>query len=136
MSARSQAVVVNNQLRQVIGNLEAGITEGITEVLEEVAHESRTVWAPERDGDLRDSIRVLPARYERGQLVFQGEVFAGFPRLPHVVAVHEHLSQYTPPSWIKAGIVRFIKGGPKFLEIPLMLAVSSMPRKIARNIKL
>ena len=59
----------------------------------------------------------------------------------YAIAVHEHLSEHSPPSWQKAEEsgdgVQFHPGGagPKFLEIPLMEAVGTMAVDIAEDLK-
>jgi hypothetical protein len=59
----------------------------------------------------------------------------------YAIAVHEHLSEHSPPSWQKAeesgdGVHFHPEGrGPKFLETPLMEAVSTMAVDIAEDLK-
>jgi hypothetical protein len=55
---------------------------------------------------------------------------------PYALAIHEHPSESTPPSW-KNTTVTFspIGRGPKYLERPLMGAVPGMDRRIAERVK-
>lgn len=52
----------------------------------------------------------------------------------YALAVHEHPSQFSPPSW--RGTVTFHPAGrgPKYLERPLMLAVSTLPQDLAADL--
>jgi hypothetical protein len=57
----------------------------------------------------------------------------------YALAVHEHLSEHSPQSWIIAESegdgVNFNVGGPKYLEIPLMNAKRGMAKRLARRIQ-
>lgn len=48
----------------------------------------------------------------------------GGPSEPYALAIHEHLSEHSPPSWQVAeesgSGVHFSHGGPKYLERPVM----------------
>lgn len=60
----------------------------------------------------------------------------------YAIAVHEHLSEHSPPSWIIAeetgrGINWNADGtGPKFLEIPINEAMPGMLQRLAARIHL
>jgi hypothetical protein len=55
----------------------------------------------------------------------------------YALAIHEHPSQYSPPSW-KGVIVTFSPTGtgPKYLERPLMAKVATMATDIAQDLRL
>lgn len=66
-------------------------------------------------GHLRSSIRVTPSiTGNRAKLEF----FAGGVSAPYAVAVHEHLSEYSPPSWQPPTVVQWTtpSTGPKYIE--------------------
>ena len=96
--------------------------------------------AEEGGGTLRRSGHVAPAVIKGRKISvtmgFGGEADA------YAVAVHEHLSAYSPPSWQKAmidgnGVQFHPEGrGPKYLEIPLMEAVATMAEDITLDIDL
>lgn len=60
----------------------------------------------------------------------------------YAIAVHEHLSEHSPPSWVKAeelghGIHFNADGtGPKFLEYPINEAQPEMAARLAARIHL
>jgi len=51
----------------------------------------------------------------------------------YALAIHEHPSQHSPPSW--AGGVTFKSGGPKYLEKPLRNAIPGMAARLAAGIR-
>ncbi len=52
----------------------------------------------------------------------------------YALAVHEHPSRYSPPTW--RGGVSFTSGGPHFLSRPMKEARKGLGRRLARNMKL
>jgi len=58
---------------------------------------------------------------------------------PYAMAVHEHLSAYSPPSWLAkeaAGRpVHFNVGGPKFLENAVRKAIPGFGSRIADRVR-
>lgn len=52
----------------------------------------------------------------------------------YALAVHEHPSEHSPPSW--SGGVSFGVGGPKYLERAVRDSAKSFGRNIARNVDL
>ena len=93
-----------------------------------------------RGGTLRASGRVAPPVI-KGKRISVGMGYGG-PADDYAVAVHEHLSEHSPPSWVAAeadgdGVHFHLEGrGPKYLEIPLMAAVATMTEDIAADIDL
>lgn len=93
--------------------------------------------APRDRGDLRDS-KVIQAYPIYGSRL---EVQIGF-NAPYAVAVHEHLSETSPPSWQAAEAagdrVQFHPEGtgPKFLELELAEAVGDLGGKLAGDLQL
>lgn len=57
--------------------------------------------------------------------------FGDGPTAPYVIAVHEHLSDWSPPSW-QGKTVRFSRGGPKYLERPVMEHARNLPTVAGR----
>jgi hypothetical protein len=55
---------------------------------------------------------------------------------PYAIAVHEHLSQYSPRSWKVARSVTFNQGGPKYLERPLMEHSRHLPHRVSNIVSL
>lgn len=60
----------------------------------------------------------------------------------YAIAVHEHLSEHSPPSWIAAeeggmGVTWRVAGtGPKYLEGPINEAMPTMASKLAARLHL
>lgn len=89
-------------------------------------------------GTLRASGRVNPPE-RQGRLIWCTLSYGG-AATPYALAVHEHLSEHSPPSWIRAeqdghGIHWTSAGtGPKFLENPIKEAQPTLAQKIAQRI--
>lgn len=81
---------------------------------------------PVDTGELKGSGDRSNAQHKKG-LTFV-EIGFGGPTIPQAIPVHEHPSASSPPSW-SAGVV-FSRGGSKYLERPMMSAVSGMARRI------
>lgn len=91
-------------------------------------------------GTLRASGKVWPPVRE-GRNISVLLSFGGGARA-YAIAVHEHLSEHSPPSWVAAeeggyGIHWNADGtGPKFLEGPLNESRPFMAGRIAKRVKL
>lgn len=72
----------------------------------------------------------------KGHEVSVRMVFGG-PAAPYALAVHEHPSPHSPPSW-KGVQVHFSPNGrgPKFLEKPMRARMKGMPGRIAEHLGL
>lgn len=94
-------------------------------------------FVPVGDGDLRSS-----GRTEIKGSGFSGVVTLSFggPGASHALAVHEHISEHSPPSWVKAEesgnpVVFSPSGrGPKFLERPFNEEAGSYWHDVAMEI--
>lgn len=84
---------------------------------------------PENDVVLRDTGRVddpeIDADSVSVRLSYGGGAHA------YAIAIHEHLSQYSPPSW-RGKAVTFRVGGPKYLELPVMAHSRDLPVAVTR----
>lgn len=91
-------------------------------------------------GDLRGSVHAVgPVR--EGRRIWMLIVAGGGPSAAYAIAVHEHLSVYSPPSWVSAeergGIFWNAAGtGPKFIESVLLESYPYMGTRVARRIGL
>ena len=94
------------------------------------ATNSKENFVPRKEGRLRNSIVAIHAKFEGRQLV--AYVIAGGPGIAYAVAIHEHRSEHSPPSW--SGGVTFTFGGVKYLERPLMEALVGMDARMAAAI--
>lgn len=97
------------------------IAKALTKQAELIATRAKSEFVPVDDGHLKNSIRVEPAS-ERDLSAY---IVAGGPDVPYALAIHEHLSSASPPSWRTAEgegrPVRFHPSGrgPKYIEKPL-----------------
>lgn len=105
---------------------------------------------------MTESKRRVPVARDGGVLRASGQVSQPVRNWRHIsvllsyggaaeayaLAVHEHLSEHSPPSWVKAeesgkGINWTTPGtGPKFLEGPINEAQPTLAQKIADRIHL
>lgn len=62
----------------------------------------------------------------------------GGPSIPYAIAVHEHLSEHSPPSWQHLGaddIDWNVPGtGPKFMEGPILESTPHMSERIGKRL--
>lgn len=90
-------------------------------------------------GSLKASGQVQPPEIKGGLV----KVVMGYGNssVKYALAVHEHLSEHSPPSWIKAeesgrGIHWHLRGrGPKYLELPVNKARKGMDARLAADVK-
>ena len=93
-----------------------------------------------RGGTLRASGHVWPPEIHGRKITCT--MSYGGPADAYAVAIHEHLSQYSPPSWQKAmtegdGVQFHPEGrGPKYLEIPLMEEAGTAAEDLAHDFNL
>lgn len=89
-------------------------------------------------GVLRASGTVDPPA-QKGRDVFVRSHFGG-PAKDYAIAVHEHLSEHSPPSWKKAGQdgINWTRSGtgPKFLESVILESASTINQRVANRIAL
>ena len=92
---------------------------------EAILTDSKQNYVPVDEGTLRNTGHVQHARHKPAGDI---EVVIRYGPLITAIVIHE-LPDFNPPSW-RSG-VQFKRGGPKYLEIPLNLAVSGMAERIA-----
>jgi hypothetical protein len=87
-------------------------------------------------GTLRASHEVIGPTREGKKLSITIEV--GGAAESYALAVHEHLSDHSPPSWLKAEAdgrpVQFNVGGPKFLENAYRRAMPGMAERVKARV--
>jgi hypothetical protein len=97
---------------------------------------SKKDFVPVADSTLQGTGHVRLAKVK-----IEANLVYGGPAAPYALAVHEHLSKHSPPSWQTAersgGGVRFNPPGrgPKYLEKPLMEARRTLARDLARDLR-
>jgi hypothetical protein len=110
------------------------VEKSLKEEADEIMTTSKNDFVPVDEGELRESGQVQQKRNGASVTVI---LSYGNDDIPYAVAVHEHLSEASPPSW-RNTVVRFGPGnrGPKYLEIPLMEAAPKLPKSLARKLTL
>jgi len=132
---RSQSVAaVTRQLNQMIETTKAKVVAALTAEAKEILTDSKEHYVPVDEGDLMRSGRV--EKVKRDGKVTHVTIKYGGAGVPHAVAVHEHPSASSPPSW-QGKRVRFHPAGrgPKYLERPIRKASSGMLNRLAKRLK-
>ena len=97
--------------------------------------DSKERYVPVDLGTLKSSGHVsLPYYVGRKVTV---ELSYGGAAAAYALAVHEHPSKHSPPSWQGAQVTFSPSGtGPKYLERPMMAALPTLAHEIARDLNL
>ena len=98
---------------------------------EKIMADSKENFVPVDLGALKNSGRV--SKPELKQPISVTLSYGGVAKA-YALAVHEHPSGHSPPSW--SGGVTFNRGGPKYLEKPVMEAVPEFLRNIGNKVRL
>lgn len=93
------------------------------------------VGPPPIGGHLRASVHSVKPKWE-GNRVYT-KISAGGPAMPYAIAVHEHLSVHSPPSWMPPADVQWnVPGtGPKFIESVILESRPYMGARVAKRIE-
>lgn len=134
---------LRKNLIDLSAEVRSNLSSAAEEEAEQIAARAREL-VPERSGGLHDTIQVVKSELSQGRTsggqftsgsAIEVKVIAGDETTPHALTVHEYPSRYDPPSWQGVN-VKFRKGGPKFLEIPLKESISGMAERVARRVKI
>ena len=117
--------------------------EAAAEVLraeaEAIMTDSKTNYVPVDRGGAGLQGTGHVERVERTRDGLSVRMAYGGPAARYAQAIHEHLSEYSPPSWKKAEAsghgVHFRHGGPKYLERPILKALGGMADRIAVHLR-
>lgn len=97
--------------------------------------DSKEHYVPVDLGPLQSSGKVHPPTYF-GRTV-SVELSYGDAAAAYALAIHEHPSKHSPPSWQGVSVKFSPSGtGPKYLEKPLMAAIPTLPQALARDLNL
>jgi len=100
---------------------------------EAIMTRSKNEFVPVEFGVLRDSGHVNPPTRERTAV--RVTMAYGGAAAAYAIAVHEHPSRFSPPSW-QGVTVHFASGrGPKYLERPLFEAVRTLAEDLAADLR-
>ena len=104
---------------------------------ETIALDSKQNYVPVDRSTLQNSIHAEKPVISSGQVTLR--VVAGGPAADYAEAVHEHLSEHSPPSWKAAEAsgsgVTFTQGGPKYLERPFLAGTQNLGQFLADGIR-
>jgi len=126
---------MQRNLQRAAAQIRDKVAAALYREAERVMTKSKRDHVPVDTGTLRASGHVeQPVR--KGRNVSVTLAFGG-PAAPYALAVHEHLSRHSPPSW-QHGHVTFSPAGrgPKYLERPLLAAVPGLAKRLAEDIAL
>lgn len=97
--------------------------------------DSKEHYVPVDLGTLKSTGKVHPPEYLGRQVTVA--LTYGDAATAYALAVHEHPSKYSPPSWQGTQVTFSPSGtGPKYLEKPLMAAVPTLPHELAADLNL
>ena len=128
------AAAMSRRLKNLGGRYPDTIRSVLHKHAEIIMTISKTNFVPVDNNALRSSGFVPPVERRTGRLIVAELVFGG-PSEPYAIAVHETPSEHDPPSWV-GKIIKFNVGSSKYLERPLMNAVPTLARKMARDLAL
>ncbi len=119
-----------------------------------VEHEALTAVKAEADQILREALELVPIDEgalsdsgivekitDAGHNVLGWRISFGGAASAYALAVHEHLSKYSPASWVTHSLlgkrIHWTRpgSGPKYLERPFLAAAPSLPEKVAARIR-
>lgn len=134
---------MNKRLKRIAAQFGNKIESALRIEAELVMTKSKRDHVPVDLGTLRNSGHVgRPVRVGKDVSVTMAY---GGPAAAYALAVHEHPSRHSPPSWenIRDEQGRFRRvqfspsgRGPKYLERPLMDAIPGMPERIAARLNI
>lgn len=124
------------ELEKVKRALYVQVQLALIEEAEVIMKRSNDEFAPKDTGNLiaESGVSVV----ESGQSLddLQVVLHYGGPRSdPYVLSTHETPSEHDPATW-KGKEVQFQRGGPKYLEIPLLEAENGMAERVGSKVKL
>ena len=124
---------VEAKLRQLSTKYGAAIPAALYRQGEKIMATSKRSYVPIDEGTLKRSGKVFPPEV-RGREISVLLAF-GDSATPYAIAIHEHPSPSSPPSW-KGKVVKFSPAGTgaKYLEKPLLAALPTLGADIAADL--
>ncbi len=124
---------MNNRMARVRDNFTDDAAAALLIEAEKISGRAKDEFVPVDKGPLRSSIHVTEVVRKLFKLTVS--IVAGGVAEAYAVAVHETPSKFDPPPW-RGKVVKFTRGGAKFIFRPMMLAIPGMSQRIANRIKL
>lgn len=122
------------KLRRLAQRYPDRIMRAVYRRAEAIMTRSKAEFVPVDHGVLRSSGHVNQVM-RQGRLVSVSMSYGGAAKA-YAIAVHEHPSKYSPPSW-RGNVVTFSPAGrgPKYLERPLFEALRTMAADLAADLQ-
>lgn len=126
---------MRKRLERIAGKFPDRVKGALRVEAELVMTASKQRFVPVDLGTLRSSGHVNPP--ERKGDILEITMGYGGAAAAYALAIHEHPSDHSPPSWQGVDVQFSPAGrGPKYLERPLMEAIPGMDRRIAKRLGL
>lgn len=132
-------VDLQRKLRAIANRYPGSMEAALTLEAELIMTDAKKNYVPVDDNPLRSSGHVAPPK-RVGASLGQGKdieisLSFGGSSAPYALAVHEHPSEHSPPSW-EGKVITFSPSGtgPKYLEIPFRLARTGMIARLSRSL--
>ena len=133
---------LERRIKEIDRSTRENLSQAALKEAEAIAERSRTEFVPIDKGDLAATIKVISGQVSQGRndlgqytegSAIEVRVIAGDETTPQALAIHEHPSPHSPPSW--EGVqVKFNHGGPKYLELPLNESIGGMAERMGNKI--
>lgn len=135
------------KLRAIVADFPDKVVRALRWEAEQIMTKSKRAYVPVDLGVLKSSGHVEKAE-RKGKDVSVAMNYGG-AAAPYALAIHEHPSPHSPPSWKGKGAedLRSVRTGeqwstaqeggrgPKYLERPMNQATAGMAKRIARAVK-
>lgn len=134
---------LKTSLREIANRVPQKAAAAIYQEANAVMTTAKKTTIPVNLGSLRNSGRVSRPKIQGSNIIV--EITFGDTSAPYALAVHEHPSEHSPPSWQGKPIGEILSvrertpwslegRGPKYLERPLNEAIKGMAERIAEKI--
>lgn len=135
---------LQRKISEISRESKENLSTATLEEAEMIAERSRNEFVPIDTGNLASTIKVVSGdlsqgRNELGQYTsgsaVEVRIIAGDETTPQALAIHEHPSQFSPPSWEGVDVTFQPSGrGEKYLERPLNEAIGGMAERVGSKV--
>ena len=122
-----------NRLNRISLNFQGDTFKVVESETSAIAELSQREFVPVDKRVLHDSIKATKAKESTLGNVFASVVAGGIAK-DYALAVHETPSQHDPPTWI-GKVVKFRRGGPKYIWRAMMVKVQGMDIRVAKGLR-
>lgn len=136
---------LTQRLTSISSSTRKALSQATLDEAESIVDRARSL-VPVRTGALRDTIRVVTnasglqqGRDDGGRFTSGADIVvavaAGDDSTPQAVAIHEHPSPHSPPSWSGVDVHFNPSGtGAKYLERPLLDSIVGMAERVGAKV--